>query len=690
MNNALIASAMRLCQAGKFAEAAQVCTEILHTNPKQFDALYLLGILHLQHGRFAEAERLIAEALTVDPNSLDANYNRARALQYLGRLDEAVTSYDKVLSRNPAIAEAWLNRGIAAMAAGRPREALASFDRALALKPDMAEAWHNRGNMLGELGRLEEAVQSFGRALAIKPDLAEAWNNRGNALASLWRYEDAIASYTKAVALRPEKAEMRNNRALALFEHRRFDDAAREFREVLRLAPDYEYARGNLVFCELQCCEWGELAAHKAELAESVRAGRRAVAPIQYASLTDSPEDQFRCARIMTADKYPPRENPLWRGERFHHDRIRLAYLSADFHSHATAALMAGVFEEHDRKRYETIAVSFGPDDRSPMRGRLKAGFDRFLDVSRKGDAEVAQLLRSEEIDIAVDLKGYTQEARPGILAFRPAPVQAQYLGFPGTLGADYIDYIIADKTVIPEADQCFYSEKVVYLPDTYQSNDSRRRISEKVPDRAEAGLPDQGFVFCSFNNTYKIGPEIFSIWMRLLSALEGSVLWLFQDNEAAARNLRREAEARGVSPQRLVFAPRADAAEHLARHRLADLFLDTLPYGAHTTASDALWSGLPVLTCLGNTFPGRVAASLLKAVGAPELITANLVDYEALALRLARDRQALAAAKVKLAQNRDHAALFDTARFTRNLEAAYLHMWEGAQRGDAPEAFAI
>jgi predicted O-linked N-acetylglucosamine transferase (SPINDLY family) len=690
MNDALIASAIRLFHDGKFAEAAQVCTEILHTNPRQFDALYLLGFLHLQHGRFAEAERLIAEALTVDPNSLDANFSRGRALQYLGRLGEAVVSYDKVLARNPAIAEAWLHRGIAVMAAGRPREALASFDRALALKPEMAEAWHNRGNMLGELGRFEEAVQSFGRALAIRPDLAEAWNNRGNALSSLWRSEDAIASYTKAVALRPENAEMRNNRALALFEHRRFEEAAREYREVLRLAPDYEYACGNLVFCELQCCDWGNLAAHKAELATRVRAGGRVVAPIQYASLSDSPEDQFRCAQIMTADKYPPNPNPLWHGERFRHDRIRVAYLSADFHSHATAALMAGVFEEHDRKRFQTIAVSFGPDDRSPMRARLKRSFDRFLDVTRQGDAEVAQLLRSEEIDIAVDLKGYTQEARPGILAFRPAPVQAQYLGFPGTLGADYIDYIIADETVIPEAEQRFYSEKVVYLPDTYQSNDSKRRISEKSLSRAEAGLPDQGFVFCSFNNTYKIGPEIFSIWMRLLAAVEGSVLWLYQDNESAARNLRREAEARGISPQRLVFAPRADVAEHLARHRLADLFLDTLPYGAHTTASDALWSGLPVLTCLGSTFPGRVAASLLKAVGVSELITTNLTDYEALALKFAHDQDALGAVQAKLARNRDHSALFDTVRFTRNLETAYVHMWERCQQGEAPEAFAV
>jgi predicted O-linked N-acetylglucosamine transferase (SPINDLY family) len=689
MTGPLIGDALRLCQEGKFAEASRICAAILERNPKDFDALYLLGFLHFQHNRFAEAERLLSEALKVNPSSLDAHYNHGRALSRLGRPDEAMAAFDKLLARNPRIAEAWLSRGGAAMDARRPREALASFDRALQLKPDMAEAWHNRGNVLGGLGRLEDAVQSFGRAIAIRPDLAEAWNNRGNALSELWRAEDAIASYSKAVGLRPDNPEMRNNLALALFEHRRFEDAAREYREVLRLAPVYDYARGNLVFCELQCCEWGSLAAEEAELTKEVRAGGRVVAPIQYASLTDSPSDQLRCGRIMTSDKYPPQQ-PLWRGEIYRHDKIRVAYLSADFHSHATAVLMAGVFEHHDRSRFETIAISFGPDDRSPMRARLKAGFDRFLDIARQGDAEAAQLLRSSEIDIAVDLKGYTQEARPGILPFRAAPVQAQYLGFPGTMGADYIDYIIADETVIPEEDRCFYAEKVVCLPGTYQANDSKRRIADKTPSRAEAGLPEEGFVFCSFNNTYKLAPDIFDIWMRLLGVVEGSVLWLLKDNEAAARNLKREAETRGISPQRLVFAPRADAAEHLARQRLADLFLDTLPYGAHTTASDALWAGLPVLTCLGHTFPGRVAASLLKAVGVPELITTNLTDYEDLALRLAREKETLAAVKAKLAANRDQALLFDTARFTRNLEAAYTRMWERSQRSEAPEAFAV
>ena len=325
-------------------------------------------------------------------------------------------------------------------------------------------------------------------------------------------------------------------------------------------------------------------------------------------------------------------------GERYRHDRIRVAYLSADYHSHATSQLAAGLFDTHDKNRFETVAISFGPDDTSAMRGRLMRAFDRFIDVRDKSDGAAAALIREMEIDIAVDLKGFTQDGRPGILALRPAPVQVNYLGHPGTMGARYIDYLIADRRIVPDGHERHYSEKIVYLPDSYQANDRKRRIAERTPTRADEGLPETGFVFCSFNGSFKITPELFDIWMRLLKAVEGSVLWLLDDNPAAVRNLKREAEARGVSTQRLIFAPRRPVEEHLARHRLADLFLDTLPCNAHTTASDALWAGLPVLTCTGDTFAGRVAASLLSAVGLPELITDSLPSYEALAMKLARD----------------------------------------------------
>ena len=500
---------------------------------------------------------------------------------------------------------------------GRHMEALSCLDKALSIRPGIPELLLTRGNVLLALNRAAEALASYDQALAVKPDFPEAWNNRGNALAALKRLDEALSSYERMLAARPGDVGALHHRALTLFELKRYEEAAHGFADVLKIEPDFPYARGNLLYCRLNACDWEGLEQERAEIAARLKAGARVVTPIQHAAFSSSLEGQLQAARIWAADKYPATA-PLWRGEAYHHERIRIAYLSADFHSHATAALMAGVFERHDRKRFQTVAVSFGPDDRSEMRARLVAAFDSFIDVHDKSDGEVASLLRQMEIDIAVDLKGYTQDSRPGILAHRAAPLQVSYLGFPGTLGVDYIDYIIADRTVIPTQHEPFYSERIAYLPDTYQANDDKRRISQNPLARRDCGLPEAGFVFCCFNNNFKIMPEIFSIWMRLLAAVEGSVLWLLQDNAAASRNLRREAKARGIAPERLVFAQRANLDAHLARHRLADLFLDTLPYNAHTSASDALWAGLPVITCLGGTFAGRVAASLLRAVGLP------------------------------------------------------------------------
>jgi predicted O-linked N-acetylglucosamine transferase (SPINDLY family) len=406
-------------------------------------------------------------------------------------------------------------------------------------------------------------------------------------------------------------------------------------------------------------------------------------------ALLDSAADQRAAAHMLARDKFPPGP-PLWRGESYGHQRIRVAYVSADFHAHATSVLMAGVFEHHDRSTFETVAISYGRDDGSPLRGRVQRAFDRFLDVRGKNDADVARLMRALEIDIAVDLKGYTSEARPAVFASRPAPVQVNYLGFPGTMGAPFIDYLIADPIVVPEAHKPFYSEQIVWLPDTYQANDRTREVNETPIDRAGAGLPPSGFVFCCFNNSYKIQPPVFDVWMRLLKNVEGSVLWLVDDNPTTTNNLKREAEARGIDPQRLAFAPRCPLPEHLARHRLADLFLDTLPYNAHTTASDALWMGLPLVTCMGTTFAGRVAASVLHAAGLPELITETLEQYEALALRLARDPGGLARIKDRLVADRASMRLFEVERFTRGLETAYSMMHERRQRGVQPQAFAV
>ena len=749
MNDVLVQSAWRAHRTGNRDEAARLCREILRGNPKDFNALYLLGFVQSELGRFEEAERLIGEAIKINPRSPDALYNRALILQNLSRYGDALSCYEQSLAIQPQFLDALINRGIVLHALKRHVEALASFDAALSLKPDDAECWNNRssvllelnrtadalagldkaltlnanyisalsnrgvalqrlkrhadaldsfgkalaieprnftvlsnrGTTLLELRRYREALQDFDRALAIKPGYSEALINRGLALMALKDSERALMSYDLALKARPGSTDALFNRANAFLTLKRFEEAAKDCESLLKLDPEYKYTRGFLAFFRLQCCDWRDLDRQRREIAAGLRAGKRVIAPFANVALARSEKDQLSCASICIADRYPASSRPLWQGERYRHDKIRLAYLSGDFNSTAVATLIAGVFEHHDKAQFETLAVSFARDDKSPMRARLAPAFDRFIEVQDRSDAEVAQLLRQMEVDIAVDLMGFTGECRPGILAFRPAPVQVNYLGFPGTMGADYVDAIIADRTVIPEESVGHYSEAVVYLPDIYLPNDATRRIAERRPSRSDAGLPEKGFVFCSFNNSYKFTPELFDIWMRLLSGVEDSVLWLPEVNAAAVRNLRREAASRGIDERRLVFAPfLASAEDHLARLRLADLFLDTLPYNAHTTAADALWAGLPVLTTPGSTFAGRVAASLLKAIGLPEMIAPSLEAYEATALQLARDRSALAEIKAKLQRNRGTHALFDTARFTRNLEAAYVKLHEHAR----------
>jgi predicted O-linked N-acetylglucosamine transferase (SPINDLY family) len=425
-------------------------------------------------------------------------------------------------------------------------------------------------------------------------------------------------------------------------------------------------------------------------LAQRIAQDGSIIPPFTLLGYSDDYALQSAAAAGALAKEIPPGAQPLWRGGRRRHDKIRIAYLSADFHEHATALLMAGLFELHDRARFEIIGVSYGPDDRSEMRARLVRVFDQFHDVQSRDDLDVARLLHQAEVDIAVDLKGHTQHARLGILAHRPAPVQATYLGYPATTGADFIDYVIADKIVLPFDQQPFFTERIVHLPGCYQVNDAKRSIAAETPSRRQAGLPEQGFVFCCFNGSYKITSQLFDIWMRLLRAVEGSVLWLLHDNDAAVDSLRREAAARGVDPERLVFAERTDPARHLARLRLAGLCLDTLPYNAHTTASDALWVALPIVTCTGRSFAGRVATSLLHAAGLPELATASLAEYESLALRLATDAPLVRGLRERLARSRSGCSLFDTDLFRRRIEKAFLRMWETCQSGGVPQSFAV
>jgi predicted O-linked N-acetylglucosamine transferase (SPINDLY family) len=677
-------------QAGQLAEAERLYRQILARDPKDFDALHLLGVVRHQQGRGAEAVELVGAAVQQNPDSARALSNYGLILSELGRFDEALTALDRAVAVNPGFADAHNNRSSVLQRLGRNEDALASVERALALQQDHVEAHNNRGNALQGMRRHTDALTCYDRALALRPDYSEAHYNRGSALRQLKRPTEALAAYDRALALRPGHAEALFSRGDTLCELARQGEAIANYEQAIALRPDHPHALNGIADAALSICDWKRTQDLTQRLLEGSAAGATVINPFTLIRLTDDPGLHRRAAEAFLRDRIRAARPPLHDSGTWRHDKIRVAYLSADYHNHATAYLIAELIELHDRSRFETIAASYGPADGSDVRKRLTGAFDRFLDVSAKSDREIAALLAALKVDIAVDLKGYTRDSRPDILSHRPAPIQVSWLGYPGTLGADFIDYIIADETVAPPAHAPFYAERIVQLSGCYQANDRKRAIAERTYSRAEAGLPEDGFVFCCFNNSFKFTPQVFDAWMRLLKGIPGSVLWLLRDNAAAEDNLRREAATRGVDAARLVFAERMPLADHLARHRLADLFLDTLPYNAHTTASDALWAGLPLVTCQGNAFAGRVAASLLNAAGLPELVTHNLTDYEALARRLATDTPMLGAARDKLAQNRLSCPLFDTDRFRRHLESAYDTMWNTWQRGEPAAAFRV
>jgi protein O-GlcNAc transferase len=637
-----------------------------------------------QRGMLADAVELYRQIADAAPDAFVALNNRGVALEQLGRLSDALASIDAALAIKPDYAEAFYNRGIVLLRMKRFEEALASYDRALAIRPHYAEALSNRGIAMMVLNRLGDALASFDLALAIKADYAEASYNRGIVLMRLERPGDALKGFDAALAIKPGYAAAYFNRGVALQGMKRHEEALAVFDRVLAADPDHVHALSALATSALETCDWTLTENILARLQRRIGEQQGFIAPFILLFYSDDPLLQMQCAKnfvrhhVSALTPLPPRAAGR-------HDRIRIAYLSADFRNHPMSHLMAELFELHDRGRFEVIGISFGPDDRSDIRARVMAAFDQFHDVRASSDRDIASLIRDLEVDIVIDLMGHTRNSRPGIMAHRGAPIQVSYLGLPATTGADFIDYVIADKIVLPLDQQRFYTEQIVHLPDTYWVNDSKLKISQRVPTRAEAGLPEQGFVFCCFNKAAKITAPVFEVWMRLLAAVDGSVLWLLGDNAVAEGNLRKIAAARGIDPARLVFAEKLQLDRHLARHRLADLFLDTLPYNAHTTASDALATGLPLVTCLGATFSGRVAASLLSAVGLPELVTHTLADYEALALKLARDREYLADVRTRLAQNRKTFPLFDTKRFRRHVEAAYVTMYRRWQRGESP-----
>ena len=646
---------------------------------------FFKGLDCLERGFFEEAEDNFLESLRLVPDRVSTLTNLSATQIKLKKLAEAKIASEKAVALDIHNAEAYLNLGLIAKEENCLALAIEHFSKALDINPDIEKGFLNKGAVLKELKRYDEALAAYEKALAINPDYAEAWSNKGVVYEGLKRYDEALAAYEKALAINPDYAEAWSNKGVTLHELKRYDEAIAHYDKALTLKPDIDWASGDLLQTKMKICSWSGLAESLEDISKKVVANEKVTNPFALLALNDDIFLHKQSSEIYIQSRYPfnPVLEPIVK--RPQSQKIRVGYFSADFHNHATGHLMAELFELHDKSQFELVGLSFGPIVNDEMRQRLEKSFDQFVEVGRKSDVEVAKLSRDLNIDIAVDLKGFTQDARTGIFAHRAAPIQVNYLGYPGTLGADYMDYIIADRTLIPLESQSCYLEKVVYLPNSYQVNDRKRLISDRQFTRQELGLPENGFIFCCFNNNYKILPATFEGWMRILKAVEGSVLWLFQDNAWAVDNLKKEAEKQGIVADRLVFAKRLPLPEHLARHHQADLFLDTFPCNAHTTTSDALWAGLPVLTLMGQSFASRVAASLLNAVGLSELITSNQEEYESLAIELAMNPNKLADIKLKLANNRMTTPLFDTLCFTKNIEAAYIKMMERYQKGLAP-----
>lgn len=687
----LLAQALALHRAGRLDAAAVQYEAVLRLEPRQFDALHMLGVVAHQQGRLDAALAWFDRAAAGHGSIAALHANRGAALRDAGRSAEALASLDEALRLDPRHAKALANRAAARLDLGQAAAALADVDAALALDAQDLPARFNRASALKALGRRAEAFEAFTALSSALDALAALHLHLGELLRDAGRAAEALQRFERAVALDLRSAAAWVDHGHALVDLGRHGDAARSYQRALDLDAELPGLLGHWLHAKLRTCDWDGLDAALARLAGAIDASRAVCEPFVALFTPLDACRQRRCAELHVQRWWPASRPAMAAPSRAATDgRLRIGYLSADFHQHATAQLVAGVLERHDRSRFEITALAVGPAIEDTMRARLRAGIEHFIDVQALADETIAARARERGLQIVVDLGGATRAARPGVLAQRAAPLQLAWLGFPGTSGAPFIDYAIADAQVLPPGLDAEFSEAVVRLPRCYQANDDRRPLAPRSPGRAELGLPDDGFVFCCFNQAAKITPEVFGVWMELLWARPGSVLWLLHPGDDAAARLRAVAASRGIDAARLVFAPRLAPPQHLARHAAADLFVDTWPCNAHTTGSDALWAGLPVLTRRGDTFAGRVGASLLHAAGLPELVAPSTDAYRSLALALSHDRAWLAELRARLAATRSSCALFDTAGFTRSLEAAYEAIWRRHADGLPPASLDI
>ena len=659
---------------------------------KNSEIYYLKAKCLCKLNEFENSIEYFRKALELKSNYPEVLLDLSNVLCELSRFDEALIQIDQAIKLKNDYLRAWFNKSAILHELKRYDEALYNLNRVIELDPLSHEAWEKKGNTLYELKSYNDAIAHYDKALSIKPDYAEGWVNKGNALHQLKRYNEAIAHYDKALSIKPDYAEGWVNKGNTFHEIKRYNEAIICLEKTLSLKPDIDWVSGDLLHVKMKICSWSDLPKSLESVSKKVLANERVAQPFLLLSLSDDAYLHKKSSEIYSQNKYP--ENLTLGPIPMHanKEKIRIAYFSPDFRSHPASFLTAELFEMHDRERFEVLAFSLkkAPSE-DEMNMRLRKGFDQFIDVENMSDLDITLLARKWEVDIAIDLAGLTQYSRTGIFSYRAAPMQVNWLGYPGTLGADFIDYIVADKTIIPDSHQHFYTEKIVYLPDTYMVDDSKRIRSSRVYKREEFGLPKGDFIFCCFNNEYKFNAQVLDSWSRILLAVENSVFWIPENNEHFKTNITTEFERRGICSSRIIFSKRIELmADHLARYSLADIFLDTYPYNAHTTAVDSLKSGVPVITLIGQSFASRVAASLLNAIGMPELITISQNSYENLAIELAKNPQKLLEIKQKLLNNSFTTPLFDTPRFTKNLEAAYSKMYSNYQAGLQPNHIKI
>ena len=555
--------------------------------------------------------------------------------------------------------------------------ALNFINKAIKINPNFAEAYNEQGNALNELKKFQLAIKSYEQAIKLNPKYADAYHNKGLVLYALNEIDLAIENYDQAIKINPNHIYSHNNKGYALQKLKKIDSSVECFNNAFKIDPNFDFLLGELFHTKNKLCDWSSFTKDFETLENKIKENKNSSSPFPILQLYDSLYLQKKTAEIYVKEKFINKKilKPISIIPK--NKKIRLGYYSADFYNHAMSYLLAGLFEQHDKSKFDLFAFSFGPEKNDEMSKKIPSYFNDFIKVNFKTDKEIAEISRNLKIDIAVDLLCFTTNNRMGIFSERCAPIQINYLGYPGTSGTNFIDYIFADKILIPEESKKYYSEKIIYLPNTYQTRDCSLKISDKIFEREELDLPKNAFVFCCFNQNYKITPNLFDIWMRLLKIVEGSILWLLEDNLTAVKNLKKEAEKKKINPKRIIFAKRMPMPEHLARHRCADLFIDTFPYGAHTTCSDALWAGLPVVTLMGQSFASRVAGSILHAIDLKELITTSETEYEKLIIELAKNSLRLKEIKNKLDKNRLTKPLFDTKLYAKNIEFAYTKIYE-------------